>query len=508
MYNEYNEARYECTGKDFPMKKCIRSLALISALLCSLSLLVACQSDPTETTEGTEPLTSGQTAAESVAEALPNIEKTDYASDFIMHIMPDVNRTEYHWVKKSAGDALSEEIYKRQEQVRAHLGVNVLAVEAEDHTAYTEPIKTAIKNKDDSVQMIITHVHSGISGLINGNYLADLKDVPGIDLEADYWTRDFMEDLELADKMLLGNNRFNILRTYVISFNKTMMAQYEDAMDSTVYELVNEHKWTLDQMIGLAERVYIDTTSDGKTEDDTFGLTGVQWVPFCGFLQAADINLIDRDESGAYVVSVLNEVNKDRTAILIDKLSALASSEYAWFKYRVEPTPEIGLQSGRALMTLIGTDYLPGLCEYDDLVFGVLPYPMFDETQKEAGYRHLQWGGYTCVPSYVADFKMVGETVELLAYYSAPVNTAFYEKMLGKQVADVPEDRRMLDIVWATICSDFGQAYSDVGTSALYLVPELTDPNGTLQLASYVKSKETAINKAIQKFVARAERQQ
>ena len=41
---------------------------------------------------------------------------------------------------------------------------------------------------------------------------------------------------------------------------------------------------------------------------------------------------------------------------------------------------------------------------------------------------------------------MVGETVELLAYYSDDVNVAFYEKLLGKKVADAPDDRRMLEL--------------------------------------------------------------
>ncbi len=493
----------------FMKKASVSRISLILVLAMLLSLLAACSpgntTGETDSQKGTESTEASQTSGiESETEDIffPEIESNNYGEDFVIAIMPDVNLTEYHWVEESSGDVLSEAIYHRQAQVYDYLGVDVVAKELEDYLSYTEPFKAAIRNKDDSIQMIITHVHSGVSGLVEGNYLRDFNDIPEINLEAEYWNQAFMEELSMNNKMYLGNNRFNILRTYVLSYNKTMMEQYEDSMETSVYDLVREKRWTLDQMINLTKKVYIDKTADGKTVDDTFGFTGVQWVPFCGFLQASDIKLIEMNDKGDYTLAFYNDLNKERTATLITKLSDLANSDCSWLKYRVEPTPEITLGTGRALMTMIGTDYLNGLCAVEDLVFGVLPYPMFDEAQAESGYHHLQWGGFTGIPTYTANPTMVGETVELLAYYSADVNIAFYEKMLGKQVADVPDDREMLDLVWDTICSDMGQAYSDVGVSVLYMVPELTH-EATLQLASYASKNERTITKAFEKFLER-----
>ncbi len=488
------------------MKKSFKLLALFLALLMCVSLFAACDEEETTEKESEETQGTETEADESLMpESHPEIAKKDYGAEFFISIQQDVNSMDYHWVEKSEGDAMSEAVYARQEKIHDYLGVEVIATQSGNHTTYTEAFKTAIKNKDDSVHMIMTHVHSGINGLISGNYLQDLNKVEGLDLEADYWTQEILDNLALGEKMYLGNNRFNILYTHVIGFNKTMMEQYEDAMGTTVYDLVDNYQWTLDQMIGLAERVYIDTTADGKTEDDTFGLAGVQWVPFVGFMQAADIFLVSPDESGTMKVSVYNETNQARTATLVDKLKDLAKSNYAWFKYRIEPTPEVKLHSGRTLMSLESTNGLPNLNNYD-INFGVLPYPMFDEAQKDVGYRHLQWGGFIGVPSYVADPTMVGETVECLAYFSGDVNNTFYEKLLGKQVADVPIDRRMLEIVWNTICSDFGQAYSEVGGSLLYMLPELTNANGTSELASYIKGRESSINKGIKKFFVTVEK--
>ena len=100
---------------------------------------------------------------------------------------------------------------------------------------------------------------------------------------------------------------------------------------------------------------------------------------------------------------------------------------------------------------------------------------------------------------------MVGETIELLSYYSEDVNTAFYEKLLGKQVANAPLDRKMLDIVWDSVCSDFGQTYFSVieNTNFVYILPEITKVGATDNLASYVAKHESSANKNLKKFVAK-----
>lgn len=477
------------------MKKSLRLIALILVFALSVAVFAGCNGNEEETKD------SGVTDdTEELDEFRPDIEKKNYGSDFFLWVMPDSNPADYYWVEESDGSAISEAVYARQEDVRKYLGVDMTMTKATGHTTYDTPFKTAVKNQDDSVQLLVSHVHAGINGLISGNYLADISNLEGVDLDADYWKHDFMEGLAIEGRYFLGNNDYNILYTHCIAFNKTMMDQYADALEENMYEMVNNYHWTLDQMISLAHLVSIDATGDGKTEDDTYGLTGVQWVPFCGFLQACDIQLIDLDDKGQYVVSCYTDTNSKKTDDIITKLSELSKSDYAWFKYRVEDTPEIHLYTGRTLMELRSTTGLDSLCDYEDLDFGVVPYPMYDEAQKNVGYRSLQWGGYLCVPSYVNNPTMVGETLEMLAYFSDDVNITYYEKLLGKQVADAPDDRKMLDTIWDSICCDIGQTLSGVH-SILYMVPQLTHVNATESLAKYVQSHTRSCNNSFKEFV-------
>ena len=256
-------------------------------------------------------------------------------------------------------------------------------------------------------------------------------------------------------------------------------------------------------MISLANLVSTDNAGDGKTQDDIFGITGKQWLQFIPFLQASDIKLVEEDETGTYKISVLNEKNAYKTSTLVDKFKELAKSDCSWFTDAGNTIPTVDITSGRVLMYLASTDGLDRYLDYG-IEFGVLPYPMYDELQASKGYISLNYDGYIVVPSYLRNEQMVADSLDVLSFYSAPVRTAVFEKLLGKQVADMPEDAQMLDIIWDGICSDFGLTYARINDGLLvnlYMFPNLTKANATDSLASFVASYESTSNKAISKYL-------
>ena len=493
------------------MRRYTRFLAFLLALVTIVASFAGC-SDPIEeittekksqsieeTTLGTEEITELITEEEYK----PDIEQKDYNAEFYLNIMDDVNPADCYWVKESSNNALSDAVYARQEKVRDYLGVEIVSMITENEGKYIEPFKNAVKNKDGSVDLLISHVYYGIDGFITGNYLTDFNDVPEINLDAPYWKYDFMDQLAAGGHFYLGFSDYNIVYTHVITYNKDMLKLYEDQLDEDIYATVENYRWTLDKMISIANLSYIDATSDGKTKDDTFGFYSDMNIGYAGLLQAFDIQTVEQDEKGSYKMAIYNEKNKEKMSIIVDKLYNLVRSDCAYMtSVRDEGRPRI--YNGRALMQIDGTLFLSDLLQYD-FDFGILPYPMYDENQKDVGYRHLQWGGYLCIPSYLGDATMVAETIEMLSYYSDDVNIAFYEKMLGKQVADVPQDRKMLDIVWDGVCSDVGQTYYSVikdNNSLLYALTRLTELDTTQNLASYVATTENSVNRKLKKFFA------
>lgn len=486
------------------MNKYSKFLCLILAVVLLLSALVACESADEETTTDAA---VESTETETEKEATPTaVDKKDYGAEFYLSILDDVNPPKYYWVEEGEGDAMSEAVFARQQKVIDWLGVEIVFSNAGDHNNYITPFKTAVKNKDGSVDTLLSHVNTGVAGLVSESYLRNIDDMPGINLDEDYWNMDFMDSLAIAGNHYLGFSNFNLLYTHVLAFNKTMMDQYADSFDASVYDMVRDYTWTLDQMIEIINLVYIDTTADGKTTDDTFGLAGRQWVPWVGFMQACDIKLVDLDDAGMYKISVMSDKNKDKTSALVDKLTELSKSNSAYLDYQTTSVTSVPFTSGRVLMFLESTYGLVSFLDHD-ISFGVLPYPMWDEAQKDTcGYRSLQWGGYICIPTFLTNDVMVGETLDVLAFYSDDVTITFYEKMLGKQVADVPDDKQMLDIIWDSVCTDFGQTFSDEAGGILYILPKVTWPESGQLLTSTLAKSESTGNTALSKFVKRIEK--
>ena len=484
----------------------IRILSLLIVLATLFSVFAACEANSEDKNDdkkdNNDNLANESGSEEVTAEPVPeNIKKTNYDDEFYMSIMTDVNPMKYFWVEESKGDAMSEAIYERQQKVYNYIGVDIKAKGAGSYTTYTDSFKTAVKNKDGSVDTLLTHVNMGISSMIVEQYLQDFQDIPGIDLDKDYWNHDFMDANSIADCYYLGFSDYNILYTYVIAFNKKMLNQLalDTFSEEELYESVYNGTWTLDRFLELGQKGFQE-----KGDKDIYGLVGQQWVPWCGFFHSSNINLVEMNEKGEYELSFYNDANKEKTANLVDKLKNFSASGYGEF-IKGTSSPEAKLTNGRALMHIAATHWLEDYLNYE-ISFGVLPYPLYDEYQFDSsipslGYRSLQWGGQIVIPSYLRNTQMVGETLELLAFYSDNVQTTFYEKLLGKQVSEAPDDAKVLDIVWNGICGDIGQTFNDEA-GVLYFLPEVTWPGeGGKQLASYYASKEKAANKKLNAFI-------
>ena len=284
------------------MKFGLKLLALILAMIFCFSVLVACDGsgsseETTAADSGGNQETSGEQSTE-VTPDMPSVEQKNYDDVFYLFLESSGAPMDYYWVEESQNDVLSAALYNRQQLVLNHLGVEIYAW----HNAssdYTEEFKTAVKTKSGAIDMMTTHVSIGVSGLVSDGYLYQFNEMPGIDLDADYWNRKFMDSLAISDMYFLGFSDFNILRTHVIAFNKSLLEKYDDALDKSLYEMVDDYEWTIDEMINLAKVAFIN---NGSTDKNQYGMTGLQWVPWCGFLEGCGINLVEMNDEGVYSV--------------------------------------------------------------------------------------------------------------------------------------------------------------------------------------------------------------
>lgn len=485
------------------LRKIIIYMLVALMLLSTLVAFAGCDQSKQPEDDGSD---DGNLGAEDYD--FPDVERKSYDDSFELYIA-GANGGKKRWYMDSdlnSGSAMDEAVFARQERVRKYLGVEFAAVENPNaaYNTYQTDIQAAVQNKDGTIDALITHVHGGVSNLISDGLLTDFGELEGVDLYADYWHKEFMDSLELNGNYFLGHSDYNILKTAVIAYNKDLLAQYGSTMDKSVYDMVRNYQWTLDEMAKLTKLVSIDVTGDGKTKDDYFGFTGLTHIYFNGFLTSSNIPMVAQTSSGAYEVALSKPEYYAKTDSLVQFFRELDDSQYTYFSHSIHVGSEVELSSGRTLMQVIYTDQLEGLLSYD-IEFGVLPFPLYDTDQKSVGYKSLQWGGYLGVLSYTKNPLLVGETLEMLAYYSENVKITYYEKVLGKRIADMPDDAEMLEIIWQSVATDVGQTFCNLGPSGdesgvCYTIPNLMG-NRKNNLSSYLQGKEKSINAAFKKFL-------
>ena len=439
---------------------------------------------------------SNDTTADTEADTSykPDIEKTNYDSEFVITGVDSIRV----WAlanEDSTGDPLEDSIYERSIKIKDHLGVTLVEVDSGDWISYAGNVLRTVQAGDDAYQMVTTSVYQGIVELMSSGAMYDFAEFEGVNLNAPYWSFEYMDGLTIQDKYLLGYNDFCLSKTFCMVLNKDLMAEYTL---KEPYDDVRNMKWTLDRLTSYVSTVYRDNGDNVWDANDTYGIAGWGWTDLIAFTQASNLRIVDRDEDGNYQIAY--EVNKEKTLDLLDKLSKIYDAEYSYFYTPGTDLPGIGFGSNRVLIFMMNTTELPNL-RGETIRFGVLPYPMYDEAQD--AYKNLNWNGNIMVPSSIKNPDMVGETIELLAYYTAPVKTAYFEDLLGSKLAEAPDDAEMLDIIWGSIVSDAGVITSNISNNAvdhfLYLVPNICrDGIGTY--SSYVKSKLKAANKGLDNF--------
>lgn len=427
---------------------------------------------------------------------VPAIDKKNYNKDFnITNVYFDKDWLVIDEENVRSGNVLDETVFERCVRIKDHLGVTCVLADAGSWTEYTDKIKRTIQTGEDAYQLVTTHVHQGVTTLAAGeNLLLDLSELPAVNLEASYWNKNVMEQLKIQDRYLLGYNDFLLSNTHCLTFNKDLLATY--GLESP-YALVRNKTWTLDKLFEMAS-VAAKENGDGVwDEQDQYGLTGWGWIFLISFLTSSDMTIVDRDpDTGKYSISYEREGIKLQN--MIDKIYSMYTADWSYMWPSTYNTT-VDISTGRALFQLYNTTSLSSLAT-TDIRFGVLPYPLYDTAQEE--YKTLNWNGLMCVPASVQDKQMVGEVLELLAYYTAPVKTAYYETQLGTAVINAPEDAEMLDIIWNSQTNDIGLICTDTMFEIVYMVPLLCEQgNGNVSYSSFYKTYKKSATRSLNKLL-------
>ena len=471
---------------------------LLALLLAGLMALSAVSCAQVEESAGETQTQGNATQAVTEVETKydPGIEKTNYDCEFVITGSGYIRKWSFA-EENSKGDPFQDSIHERALKIEDHLGVTLVDVDSGSWTEYSANVLRTIQSGDDAYQLVSTSTYEGVPALMSSGAMYDFGELEGVNLDAPYWSLDYMEGLTIQDQYLLGYNDYCLAATFCIIFNKDLADRYSL---TAPYDDVMNKKWTLDKLIAFVSDVSEDNGDNVWDEKDVYGISGWGWTDLINFVQSSDMRIIDRDEDGEYEVAYSK--NNEKTLALLEKLDSIYQADYSYFWTPFSPRDgkELQFGTGQTLVQLKQTVDLVTL-RGETVRIGVLPYPMYDENQ--GSYSTLNWNGNIMVPSTIKNPLMVGQTLELLAYYSEPVKVAYFEDLLGTKLADAPEDAEMLEIIWASQVSDAGVITANLGNRTidymLYMVPQLCrDGIGTY--SSFLKRYENSSNKLLKKF--------
>ncbi|MBQ8577064.1 MAG: extracellular solute-binding protein [Clostridia bacterium] len=297
-----------------------------------------------------------------------------------------------------------------------------------------------------------------VSTLAYNGYLLDLlTDVPNLDLTQPWWDQKAVTDVAILDKVYYTTGDISTIDndcTFCILFNKNLLGTYD--MESP-YELVKNGTWTIEKFVTMASQISTDVNGDSKyDENDLYGLC-VWQDSMMGMINAAGGMFCSVGNDGKLALTLNTERNQSMFAKWIE-LAANQNIAYSIF------------HSGDNIETMFANDqvlfYTRYLCiikKYRDMDtdFGVLPYPKYDEAQKEYYSTVAPYGcSFLCVPAVLEDVDMTGRVLEAMACESLyTVTPAYYDITLeGKTLRD-DESSEMLDIILGNRVFDLGQFY-------------------------------------------------
>ena len=452
------------------MSLLLAGLMLTSSVACSVS---------DDTSGETKDISSTEMSTEEETGYRPDIQTKNYGESIIMTGIIETGIPAV--VEKTTGDALEDSIFERGIRIRDHLGVTLEWEEQDDWVTYHEGIIRTIQAGEDAYQMVMTHVYQGIPAFLSSGGMKNFDELPTVNLDAPYWARDFMDELTIDDQYLIGYNDFCLSTTNCIAVNKDIANRYNLAIP---YQEVRNKSWTLDRLMTIAAVVAEDNGDGAWDQQDTYGIAGVGWVDMASFATACNVKIVDKDEDGLYQVAYEN--NSEKTLAMLEKLCKMYNHESAYFYPPFKTNPTMEFSVGHSMFHVLETSTMPDLRNVE-FRFGVLPLPMYDE--KQENYRSLSWNGVLLIPTTVRNVNMVSDAVELLAYYTSPVKTAYYEDLLGSKLAEAPEDAEMLDIIWDTQAGDVGLIVSNLqGLGDLVcMIPNMCIEGGVNEYSSYLR---------------------
>lgn len=474
-------------------------------------LLSGCAKTGAEETSGTPAPTADETSQNTLSAETDTETETTY-----LDTMPVVDlggltintlvreEAKNEFVAENSGDIMETVVYERnlaiEERFSCKLNYITIPGSWGFRNDFQNTIRGTVLGGDSSLDMVTGQ--SNIVQPLNAEGLfSNMLDEEYLDLTKPYWVHSYTDAINLKGEVgtLCGDFALSSFsNANVIFFNKAMMDKYNIAYP---YEDALAGKWTLDSMISLSEQITSDVNGDGAyTLDDIRG--------FCAysnsiqpFFSSTGQRYTEIDAEGNRIVPPPSE----QTASIADKLNTFCHSNM--FVHAVTEFPNensLGLEPSmcksfmdeKYLFMGMVLEQINALRDMQ-VDFGILPYPKYDEAQKEYYTTILRRYSVAAIPTTAASSSNSALILEALAAEGySKIAPKYYEVALKHKYVRDESSTQVLDLIKNSLYLEFVDIYySQLGFSDAFAIYVLNNNAGTY--VSNIESNRTAWNNSL-----------
>jgi len=455
-------------------------LVCLLALLICMPALSSCASEvPQDTAEETkeeiisekEEIISENTETSAEESAETEYSRTNHpdtlpeldfqGEEITFHVRGENDNQKELYLEDMTGDPVYDTVYERNRMVEERLDVSInIAVGGvwDQYDQTIGEIRASIAAADGAYD-VISGWSARIPALSLEGLFLNLNDIKYLNLEQPWWNRSVTEELQIAGKLYFATGDIVISHLKpmsVYAFNQKLAA---DVGIENLYNVVKEHRWTIDYVNALIADRYEDLNGNGKYDtDDRYGLICSSINDADGYMQSFRVSMISRDEDDLPFL----DVDVDRMTTIVEKVYALMWENAGCYATTNDSTDLKTFAADKALLvtTRIG-DVMWQLSEMEN-DYGLLPYPLLDENQAEYGTRVQDSMNLMCIPIDARNPEMSGAVLEALAAQSyRTVTPAFFDVALKNRYSRDPETAEMMELIKDSIYINFESLYNE-----------------------------------------------
>lgn len=478
------------------MKKFYRNIILLLlALTLAATGLVACKKDTP--TPGKDPTGTG-TKEEQTTDAAGYAPLEDRSfDDKTFHILLRSEYKDEFDIQEETNTPVPDAVFRRNQRVEEVYGLQLKftdVVDDWDHRdTFTNAIHQSVMLDDSNSYDFIMGAQSYIAFNIANGDLQNLNSIPHLTLDAPWWGQQAVEALTINNVCYQATGDFAVSMLESMNcvyFNKSLTAENQI---TDLYEAVNNKKWTHEMMVSISKDINEDLNDNGYADnDDKYGLVAWQTTIRSTIVSYNTPTLTKEGEiiwNTAHTQSVVESI-----------VDAFNEHTGIYYTEKTDEAQDIFF-GGRAMLFWGRLDSASVLRNMED-DFGIIPCPMFDESQGEY-YTTSNEATMVCVPvTQSKSVEEIGFVIEAICRESTDtVADVFYKKALTSRYAPDPESAAMIDLIRQSLTYDFGWVYStQTGVSGNQYQNMMND--GNTNFGGWYAGQESVIKGNLKNFFA------